>query len=648
MTAPGYDPNNPWMARNVSWMWSQYYATRTFTVAPGSTHTLTIQGMGNVSNPSLTNQVAFLDAVQVTSVDALFAGGMPVGGQAAGQPTGGGYQTTLDGEANWAAAYGLQELSYEGGWSLGGDDGGSPLQLAAKFGDARTAAVQAQALDMFTQAGSSISVLGTYAQWQDWSDYTAQQGLTNIDQSPIVQGVDNRLDSLPAAPNNGIGLPATLRPSTITLGLNANLATGQIASAGGWVDWNVLVTAPGAYTIALSTTGNGGMATLLADDRAIAAGATGGSLSGTVTLAVGMHTIEVRGGSSAAFCVSQVTVVSPGAPGTPTVTSHNAGDGTVALAWSAVSGATGYRVSYGTNPGSPTSSVRFGAVTQGNLSGLADGQAYYFAVSAIGPQGESLPAAPVGAIPQAAGATGPLALWEFAGASGNATTAGVSAAIGPVAVGSLSRGPGLVPSTSAWGASLRAGRFASEPAKSNYAADLSGAIAAGQYYQFTLAPASGTTLSVSSIAFRPYFQGGVGAAGLTYSTDGATFSTGIAAVGSASNPGSAWTVDLSGRADLRGTAATVTIRIYLYGMGSFEVSGLGSSIGTDLVVSGVSQVPTPTQGTTSQAVKAQAGSTATAPATRQVIAAPTPVPAGPVKLATPKAVPAPASPIKKI
>ena len=49
---------------------------------------------------------------------------------------------------------------------------------------------------MFYQAGGAISVLGTYAQWQDWSDYTATQGLLNIDQSPIVVGVEEGLGRL--------------------------------------------------------------------------------------------------------------------------------------------------------------------------------------------------------------------------------------------------------------------------------------------------------------------------------------------------------------------------------------------------------------------------------------------------------------------
>ena len=76
-----------------------------------------------------------------------------------------------------AKALGLEQVSYEGGWSLGGDDGGSWIQLLAKYGDPRTAEAQGRFMDMFHLAGSAINVFGTYAQWPTWADYYAEQGL---------------------------------------------------------------------------------------------------------------------------------------------------------------------------------------------------------------------------------------------------------------------------------------------------------------------------------------------------------------------------------------------------------------------------------------------------------------------------------------
>jgi hypothetical protein len=172
----GYTPksyaqeSNTWNATNVSWVSSDFYFTKLFDITPGSTHTFTIQGMGDIQNASTTNQTAFIGDVEVTSVDSIFNAGIPGGGEANGQPVNSNYVSTLTAEADWARAYGLQEVSYEGGWSLGGDDGGSPLQNYAKYGDSRTAAAQEAAMNDFYDAGSTVDALGTYEQWPNWSD----------------------------------------------------------------------------------------------------------------------------------------------------------------------------------------------------------------------------------------------------------------------------------------------------------------------------------------------------------------------------------------------------------------------------------------------------------------------------------------------
>ena len=587
-TPPGYDPNNPWMARNVFWALSDYYNTKIFTVAPGSTHTLTIQGMGDVANPSLTNQTVFLEDVQITSLDALFAGGLPAGGDANGQPVGQNYQNTLTSEVDWAKAYGLQDVAYEGGWSLGGDDGGSPLQLAAKFDDSRAASAQEQSLDMFYQAGGTVSVLGTYAQWQDWSDYTATQGLLNIDQSPLVQGVEDALDQPTVAPTNGITAPAVLKDTTITLASGANASTGQITSAGGWVAWNVIIPKTGTYNLVLTTSTSGGSAVLLADDQPIAAGVTGATLTGSEILAAGLHTIKVRSASTTAFTIGQITVVNAATPtNSPALLSAVGGNGTATLSWTAVAGATGYRVLYGAAPGQYTASAEAGVATSYTVKGLTDGATYYFAVEAENAAGASLPSSPLGATPLASGQSGSLAQWEFDGAAGGEAQASASASAGGVSVGALTRGPGLAASASGWAASLRANRFASEPAGNHtYGTTLAAAIAAGQYYQFTIAPASGESLSLSSLSFLAYFQNGQGSAGVTYSTDGVNFSAGLAASGSAASSSEAWTVDLSGRPDLQGMTGAVTVRIYLYGDAAYTLTALGDPSGRDLLVYG--------------------------------------------------------------
>ncbi|MCX6896953.1 MAG: PA14 domain-containing protein, partial [Verrucomicrobia bacterium] len=110
-----YNATYPWSALVVYWTsGTPYYSSVTFTAVPCSTVTLRLEGTTNES------EIAFIEDVQLCSVDKIFADGMPGGGEANGQPVGSAYQATLDTESSWALAYGLNSVSYEGGWSLGG------------------------------------------------------------------------------------------------------------------------------------------------------------------------------------------------------------------------------------------------------------------------------------------------------------------------------------------------------------------------------------------------------------------------------------------------------------------------------------------------------------------------------------------------
>jgi hypothetical protein len=81
-TPPAISQITPWKARNVFWVDSTYYYTKDVSLAPGSVHTLTICGMGDITASALPNQIAFIEDVRITSVDAIFNGGIPGGGDA--------------------------------------------------------------------------------------------------------------------------------------------------------------------------------------------------------------------------------------------------------------------------------------------------------------------------------------------------------------------------------------------------------------------------------------------------------------------------------------------------------------------------------------------------------------------------------------
>ncbi|SDO22637.1 Fibronectin type III domain-containing protein [Paenibacillus sp. yr247] len=76
-------------------------------------------------------------------------------------------------------------------------------------------------------------------------------------------------------------------------------------------------------------------------------------------------------------------------PAAPTQSNIEAGNGKLTLNWSSTSGATGYKVKYGTASGVYTSTVDVGNVSSTTIEGLQNGTTYYFAISAYNSAGQS-------------------------------------------------------------------------------------------------------------------------------------------------------------------------------------------------------------------------------------------------------------------
>src|SRR5262249_530279 len=149
------------------------------TITTAGNHTIQFVGTGTRGT------YTYLDDVKVTSLDAIFAAGIPCTG------TANTYQNQLNSQAKYAESYGLHVVAYEGGWSLGGDTGGTPLQNYAKYVDARAEQANIDSLDAFTKSGGVLYFFGTYAQWPEYD-------VANAGTYPLTQGVQARNTSLPA------------------------------------------------------------------------------------------------------------------------------------------------------------------------------------------------------------------------------------------------------------------------------------------------------------------------------------------------------------------------------------------------------------------------------------------------------------------
>jgi len=218
----------------------------------------------------------------------------------------------------------------------GGDNHGSWLQLAAKYGDPRTADAQQRFMDYFFQAGAVVNTFGAYDQWPNWADSYAQQGLLDVAKYPLIQGIDRVAGTLPPAITNAAQVPGRLDADNITLfdhDTYRDPATmkvmwghpyadqkGQIYHAGGWISWNIVVSARDTYRFVCTTSG-GGRYRLLVDEKQVIEGTVPGDGAGTMELAPGLHAVKIDGIGATPFQVSGVTI-SDGAAAPPASPAH--------------------------------------------------------------------------------------------------------------------------------------------------------------------------------------------------------------------------------------------------------------------------------------------------------------------------------------
>lgn len=302
-----YRPTStPWTPGSGTWGldWRKYnvVGTAPFTISSPGLHTIKIIGTGAPGT------YTYFDAMQVTSLDAIFAGGLPgIGDPGTDANTArANYQTQLNTGADFALAYGLQVVAYEGGWGLGGDSGGTPLQNYAKYKDPRAKQATLDSITAFQQSGGALYLFGTYDQWpRDDSVHAADY--------PILQATAAAADTRPATPTNALNDFRSLTLANRMLASNLALTNqGGTLTTGGWLTWNILVTQPGTYTFML-TTGTGGAVRLSVDDSTgVFTAPSGSQVAGTSTLSRGLHTLKVQMLSgSAKFTELKVTYTPP-------------------------------------------------------------------------------------------------------------------------------------------------------------------------------------------------------------------------------------------------------------------------------------------------------------------------------------------------
>ena len=568
----GYQPTpfraaSPWESFVVFWTTgTTYYSSRTFSANPGSTLTLRIEGTAALGN------VAFIDDVRLASVEQLFADGLPGGGEAFGQPAGAGYQEGLNIQASWALAYGLKFITYEGGWSLGSDTGGSPMQNHAKYNDPRAGEAHVRALDAFHLAGGLVNTLGTYAQWPSWADATAQEGLLMMDTNPITQGQLARMQDLPPLPTNGTLLPARMVLTDTKLSRGVSGRSLQFA---GWGSWNVIAPVSGLYRVALSCGSVGSYALFLDGATELMSGS--GSASAEVFLTRGIHSLRIVN-KEGTVEVTGLTVSMVGAPDTPEFTQVVDGDRELTLEWTPTSGATEYTVRWGTEPGVYTQTTTTTNPTL-TLTDLVHNTSYFITVQSQNGSLVSLPSEQRGAVALAAGQAGTIAAWDLFDAEsiqGDAESVRSTTASSQVEASPISRGRSMTP--------VALARQPTGILNTESSGNLPGVTTAKSfdyYFEWSVTPLEGRRLTLNALEIAAYQSGGEGSTGtvtVMASTDG--FVANEIAVGSfpiltTDLAPTIGTLDLSSIPGLSDVAERVVFRAYFHDILPYAQRGIG-------------------------------------------------------------------------
>jgi len=193
-------------------------------------------------------------------------------------------------------------------------------------------------------------------------------------------------------------------------GLAATAASAQVA-----LTWNASANATG-YDVKRATA-NGGPYTQIAQPGST--GYTDSGLTNGTTYYYVVSAFDAAGQSANSTQVSATPQAPVSAPAAPAGLQATAGNAQVSLAWSASTGATSYHVKRSTSNGGPYTQVS--APTSSNFTdtGLTNGTAYYYVVSAVNSAGESPNSTQANATPTAP-VTAPAVPANLQATAGNA------------------------------------------------------------------------------------------------------------------------------------------------------------------------------------------------------------------------------------
>lgn len=291
----------------------------------------------------------------------------------------------------------------------------------------------------------------------------------------------------------------------------------------------------------------------------------------------------------------------------PVIEGMGEGNRALRIAWTAVTGAVGYRVGCSQTSGGPYTWTDVGAGTNLNIIGLENGRTYVVTTHAYAPAGRSPNAAEVQGTPRTSAAQQTLAAWELAGRTSYETSVPVSHYALGVSVSPLVRGAGLVPGDVGYHPLHGSFGFQPEADSANFGASGGGSLpdaaARNLYVGVVLAPEEGSRLTLTHLdtgALYPYsnrpllmqLEYRIGKGGFV-ATQGSAL-----AIQQETQAPTDLRIDLSGVAELQDVVEPVELRLYLYSTASdarWCRAGIRRTTGEDIAVFGKVRPASPPQ-----------------------------------------------------
>ena len=266
-----------------------------------------------------------------------------------------------------------------------------------------SAASGATSYNLYYQAGSSI-VKGTAAVIAGAASPQAVTGLANGTQYAFaVTGVNIAGESPLSAVQTATPMPPTPGAPLISSVLAGNATvTLTWAAVPGATSYNVYYEPGNSVAIGAASVVTGGASPQIVS-----------GLVNAVQYAFAVTAVNASGESP--LSAVQTATPMPPVPAAPVISGATPGDASVSVGWVPVSGATSYNIYYqtGNTVDKGTATVITGAASPRQITGLADGTQYAFAVTAVNASGESplsavqtaTPMPPVPAAPAIGGVT---------------------------------------------------------------------------------------------------------------------------------------------------------------------------------------------------------------------------------------------------